>query len=159
MTCPERFLGRPEMAASNRCWFILAALLVVAVFGPLALWGIWAYLWAGPAAISQDAPTPLASVLIPHRASSLAWSADGAYLAVGAWGWNQPKPEDPVKGEVVVVDIAKAAIATTLKTKGTISALACLRTGSGWPWPASTRLRLTARRRQSWSYLTSRHSP
>ena len=92
------------MSVTNRGWFIVAALLLVAVLGPLALWGVWAYLLAGPAPISHDAPTPLASVSIPHRASSLAWSADGAYLAAGAWGLNQPNPGEPVPSEIVVVD-------------------------------------------------------
>jgi WD40 repeat protein len=90
--------------------------------GLLAWWSVRSYR-AGAAPNSYESPTQLASVSVPHGPNSLAWSADGAYLAAGAWGWN-PAGEETGPSEVFVVDVAKASVTTTLKATGMVQGLA-----------------------------------
>lgn len=106
------------VAASKRSprWFLIVPLLIAAVLGLLALGGLWAYPhFFGPA---QSAPTPLASVPVPHAPNSLAWSADGVYLAAGAWGSKKADPS-----EVYVVDVAAGTVAATLRATGAVCGL------------------------------------
>jgi len=70
-----------------------------------------------------DQPNQLTEVLVPHRPSCLAWSADGVYLAAGAWGW-QPVEEKATTSEILVVDVARASVTTTLKVSASVSGLA-----------------------------------
>jgi WD40 repeat protein len=65
---------------------------------------------ADPPQVKFDTPTPLAKVAIPPIVlySTLAWSADGTYLAAGPF----------------VVDIAKKSVATTLKVSAVPEVLA-----------------------------------
>jgi WD40 repeat protein len=114
------------MSASTRrtIWFLLAPLLLVAAVGLLVLWGVRSFLapsQGGSGAVSFDTPTQLASVSVPGRPSSLAWSADGSYLAAGTWGLATGETGP---GEVYVVDVAKAAVLTTLKAKSWVEGLA-----------------------------------
>jgi WD40 repeat protein len=97
-------------------WFLLVPLLLVAVLGLLVLWGVRSFL-----APSQnfDTPTQLASVSVPGRPNSLAWSADGSYLAAGALANEEAGP-----GVVYVVDVAKASVLNTLKAKSWVEGLA-----------------------------------
>jgi WD40 repeat protein len=107
------------MSASTRrtIWFVLAPLLLVTVLGLLALWGIWSFLTPNQSPNPDDTPTPLASVPLPleRGPSSLAWSADGSYVAAGTSG---------VPGEVFVVDVAKASLLTKLEVKSGVEGLA-----------------------------------
>jgi WD40 repeat protein len=89
-------------------------LLLVAVLGLLALWGIWSF-FAPP---RDETPTQLASIPVPDQPNSLAWSADGGYLAAGALA------SEPGLGEVLVVDVPQASVATTLKATGWLQGLA-----------------------------------
>jgi hypothetical protein len=114
------------MAASTRrtIQFLLVPILLVAVFGLLALWGVWSFLMTSQSsrvAVSLDTPTQLASASVPHRPSSLAWSADGSYVAAGTWG---RATGEIGPGEVFVVDVAKASVLTTLKGKSWVEGLA-----------------------------------
>ena len=93
--------------------FIWVPLLLVAVLGLLALWGIWSF-WAPT---RDDTPTQLASVPVPGQPNSLAWSADGGYLAAAAAG-------ELGSGEVFVVDVAQASVTATLKATGWVQGLA-----------------------------------
>jgi WD40 repeat protein len=104
------------MAVSTRraTRLIWVPLLLVAVLGLLALWGIWSF-W-GPA--RDDTPAQLASVPVPVQPNSLAWSADGGYLAAGT------ATDELGSGEVFVVDVAKASVAATLKATGWVQGLA-----------------------------------
>lgn len=114
------------MSASTRrkIWFLLVPLLLVAALGLLELWGVWSF-WASSlgvsGAVSFDTPTQLASVSVPSRPSSLAWSADGSYLAAGTWGLATGETGP---GEVYVVDVAKASVLTTLKGNSWVEGLA-----------------------------------
>lgn len=107
------------MAASARrtSWLVLAPLLVVVVFGLLALWGIWSLLTPSQSPSKSDTPTQLASVSLPleRGPSSLAWSADGSYVAAGTLG---------LPGEVFVVDVGKGSVLTTLKVDSGVEGLA-----------------------------------
>jgi WD40 repeat protein len=112
------------MAVSTRraTRLIWVPLLLVAVLGLLVLWGGWSFLaWfqGGSGAVSFDTPTELASVSVPGRPNSLAWAADGSYLAAGTHA-----TEETGHGEVYIVDVAKASVLTTLKTKSWIEGLA-----------------------------------
>jgi len=73
------------MSASTRrtIGFLLVQLLLVAVLG---LWGVWSFLTPAQGAVSSDPPTQLASESIPVQPNSLAWSADGRYVAAGRSG-------------------------------------------------------------------------
>ena len=77
----------------------------------------------GPAkgAIGSDAPTQLACVSVPVQPTSLAWSADGRYLAAGTWG---SASEDTASYEVYVVDVANASLLTTHKANSQVEGLA-----------------------------------
>jgi len=112
------------MSTSGRraIWLIFVPLFVVAVLGLLGLWGIRSFL-AGPKPIPNDTPTQLANVSIPHWPSALACSADGAYLAAGAWGWGDAN-EEPDPSELYVVDVAKVNVAATLRAPGVVHGLA-----------------------------------
>src|SRR3989442_1358515 len=83
---PFARLSGGTMSASVRrtLWFVLVPLLLVAVLGSLALWGIWSFLRPK----QYDTPTQLASVQLPLPTgpSSLAWSPDGNYVAAGTLG-------------------------------------------------------------------------
>ena len=107
------------MSTSGRgvIWFVSIPVLMVAVLVLLAWWSFRSFL-VGAAPNAYDSPTQLASVSVPHGPNSLAWSADGAYLAAGAWGWN-PAGEETGPSEVFVVDVAKASVTTTHKATGT----------------------------------------
>lgn len=96
--------------------FVLVPLLLVAALGLVALGGVWSFLTPIP----YDTPTQLASVPLPNGPSSLAWSPDGSYVAAGAWGANgETNP-----GEVLVVDVAKGSVLTSLKGKSWVEGLA-----------------------------------
>ena len=103
-------------------WLIPLPFIVVAVLGLLAVWGIRSFL-AGPTPAQNDAPTELASVSIPHPANALAWSADGAFLAAGAWGWGSADME-PGPSEIYLVNVAKGSVLATVKANCLIQALA-----------------------------------
>lgn len=108
------------MSTSTRwlIWLLLVPLLLVAVFGLLVLWRGWSVLNSlgvlGDAPVAYDTPTQLANVSVPGLPNSLAWSADGRYLAAGTSG----------PGDVYVVDVAKASVLNTLKAKSWIDGLA-----------------------------------
>lgn len=114
------------MSASPRrwIWFLLMPLVFVLGLGLLAVWGVRSFLAPGPGggAVGYDTPTQLADVAVPGRANSLAWSADGNYLAAGTWGVAATGETGP--GEVYVLDAAKAAVLTTLKSKSWVEGLA-----------------------------------
>jgi WD40 repeat protein len=73
-------------------------------------------------AVGSEAPTQLASVSVPVQPNSLAWSADGSYLAAGTWGYSTTGEARPC--EVYVVDVANASVVTTLKVTNAASGLA-----------------------------------
>src|SRR5580658_10167878 len=103
---------------------LLAVTTLVAVIAGVAVWSIWLRS-RGPVPTQGTAPilqetARLASVSVPSEPNSLAWSADGAYLAVGASKWTLHAPET---SEVYVVDVGKQAIAATLKLTGSVEAL------------------------------------
>jgi WD40 repeat protein len=91
-------------------WFLFVPMLVVTLLGGLSPRSCH----AGDAPISLDKPTRLASVAVPDQPYSVAWSADGSYLAAAT-------VDD---GLVFVVDVAKASVTKTLKTKGWVQGLA-----------------------------------
>jgi WD40 repeat protein len=107
------------MSASARrtIWVVLVPLLLVAVLGLLALWGVRSFLTPN----QYDTPTQLASVPLPHGPSSLAWSADGSYVAAGTSGLAVG---ETAPGEVFVVDVAKASVLSTLEVKSGVEGLA-----------------------------------
>src|SRR5262245_18718956 len=114
-------------------WVLFVSLLVVAVFGLVVVWGMWSgvrSLLAGiglaePTPIKYDQPDELSDVSVPHQPSVLAWSADGAYVAGGAWGWDSPEEGKAIPpSEVYVVDVAKSSVASTLEAKGMVNGLA-----------------------------------
>jgi WD40 repeat protein len=109
-------LSEAVMTVSTRrgTRFLWVSLLLVAIVGLLAVWGIWSFLKPTP----DDTPTQLASVPVPVQPNSLAWSAEGGYLAAGT-------PVDE-KGscEVFVVDVAKSSVTATLKATGWVQGLA-----------------------------------
>jgi hypothetical protein len=108
------------MSASVRrtFWFLLVPLLLVTMFGMVAVGGIWSLLRP----IRFDTPTELASVPLPGGPSSLAWSADGSHVAAGTAGIAPTGEAAPF--EVFVVNAAKASVVTTLKGKGPVEGLA-----------------------------------
>jgi hypothetical protein len=101
-------------------WLILTPLCVVAVLGLLACWGITSFL-KGPT--PNNTPAQLARIETPHPANALAWSADGQFLAAGAWGWG-PGDKEPDPSEVYVVDVAKGSVTATGKADGMLQVLA-----------------------------------
>jgi hypothetical protein len=114
------------MSALSRrtIWFLLAASLLVAVLGMLVLWGVRSFLappQGGSGAGGYDTPIQLASVSVSDLPNSLAWSADGNYLAAGAWGLATGETGP---GEVHVVDVNQASVLTTLKAKSWVEGLA-----------------------------------
>jgi WD40 repeat protein len=108
------------MSAQTRrtVWFVPVPLFLVAVFG---LGGIWSFLTPAQVAVGTDTPTQLASTSVPVQPNSLAWSADGRYLAAGTWGSTT---DDDGSYEVYVVDVAKASVLTTLQPASPVQALA-----------------------------------
>jgi WD40 repeat protein len=113
------------MSTSRRraIWlFIVPPLLVIGLV-LLGVWGTRSILavLAGPAPVRYDRPTQLAGVPVASRPNSLAWSADGHYLAAGTWGLSSG---EIAPGEVYVVDVEKASVATTLKAKSWVEGLA-----------------------------------
>jgi WD40 repeat protein len=111
--------GTVSASVRRTIWFVLVLTLLVAVFGLLTLWGIWSFL----APKEYDTPTQLASVPLPLPSgpTSLAWSADGSYIAAGTSGLAIG---ETVPGEVFVVEVAKASVLTTLKVKSGVEGLA-----------------------------------
>ncbi len=109
------------MSASARrtIWFIAVPLLLVAGLVVLVVWGVRSFLAPSPS--NEDAPPPLASVSLPNRPNSITWSADGNYLAAGTWGLATGETGP---GEVIVVDVAKATVLTTLQAKSWVGGLA-----------------------------------
>jgi WD40 repeat protein len=109
-------LSEGDMTVSTRrsTRFLWVLLLLVAIVGLLAVWGIWLLwgFWSSRTPTRDDTPTQLASVPVTEQPTSLAWSADGGYLAAGT-------PVDE-KGscQVFVVDVGRAAITATLKATG-----------------------------------------
>jgi WD40 repeat protein len=134
------------MSASTRraIWFLgipvlIAAVIAVAGVGLLTLWRARSF----PNALtpltgvpvpgepsspsrSQDAPPLLASISVPFEPMSLAWSADGRYLAAGTWGRREIglPDERPKDSDVYVVDVAKASVVATLETADFVESLA-----------------------------------
>jgi WD40 repeat protein len=104
----------------------------------LVLHGLGAYRGGEPAGLQYDKPTELANVPVAHRPDAVAWSADGAYLAAGAWGWWSSDVKEPPPSEVYVVNVAKPSVAATLKIADTVSALAFSPDGK-WLAVASSR--------------------
>jgi WD40 repeat protein len=96
--------------------FLLVLWLVLAVLALLALLATWSLL--GP--VPHETPTELASVSVGMQPVSLAWSADGGYLAAGTWGSGGENGSS----EVFVVDVARGCITTTLKVTGWVEGLA-----------------------------------
>jgi WD40 repeat protein len=114
------------MSASTRraIVFVVGSLLVTA--GGLYCLQWWFFLtglFARKPGPLYDAPSPLASISVPHRPSALAWSPDGASLAAGSWGWGSGE-EGATPSEVYVVDVATSSAATTRKVSGALMALA-----------------------------------
>jgi WD40 repeat protein len=103
-------------------WLVLVPVLLVAVVGLVVLWGGWSFLnslgFLGDAPVAYDTPTQLASVSVPSRPNSLAWSADGRYLAAGTLATEE------TPGEVYIVDVAKASLLDTLGAKSWVEGLA-----------------------------------
>jgi WD40 repeat protein len=89
---------------------LFVPVLAVAVLGR---WGIGSCS-AGDAPIPLDTPIKLASVSVPDQPYSVAWSADGSYVAAGTTD----------AGKVFVVDVVKASVAKTLKATGWVQGLA-----------------------------------
>ncbi|HWE37768.1 MAG TPA: WD40 repeat domain-containing protein [Isosphaeraceae bacterium] len=79
----------------------------------LARWGIGSC-HAGAAPTPLDRPAVLGSIAVPDQPDSLAWSADGAYLAAG----------NIDSGNVFVVNVAKASVTATFKAAGRVQGLA-----------------------------------
>lgn len=114
------------MSASTRrtIWFLLVPLALVALLGLPVMWGVHSFLapsLGGSGAVSYDTPTQLASVSVSGLPNSLAWSADGRYLAAGTWGSTVG---EAVSFEVYVVDVDKASVLTKLKAKSGVEGLA-----------------------------------
>lgn len=108
----------------RRIWFLLVPLLLVAVLGLLMVWSVWSFLaefWGGNSTVRYDTPTQLASVPVPSQPNSLAWSADGSYIAAGTWGLSTGQIGP---GEVYIVDVATSSVRTTLRGKSWVEGLA-----------------------------------
>jgi DNA-binding beta-propeller fold protein YncE len=99
-------------------WFLRMPLFLVAVFG---LCGVRSFLAPAQGAVNTDTLTQLASVSVPVQPNSLAWSADGRYLAAGTWGSTT---DDAGSYEVYILDVAKASILNTLKPTSPVEGLA-----------------------------------
>src|SRR5688572_6969761 len=119
--CSFTRLSGGNMSASSRrtIGFLLVPLFLVAIIG---LWGVWSFLTPAQGAVSSDPPTQLASVSVPALPNSLAWSADGSYLAAGTWGLTVTGEARPY--EVYVVDVSEASVLTTLKPTSPVEVLA-----------------------------------
>lgn len=110
------------MFALVRCknWFSPMPLLLVGGGVALVAWKLWAFL--GPTLNQDDSPVLLTSVSLPSRPNSLIWSPNGSYLAAGTWGRIATGETGP--GDIYVLNVAKASVLTTLKTKSWVSGLA-----------------------------------
>lgn len=102
----------------SRKQFVAGVLLVAVVGASLAVW-LWRP-WDRPQIdVLDDTPplsTPnrLAKISVPHHPTALVWSADGVYIAAGAWGSSAPgKKLSPT--EIYVIDVGRASVTTTLK--------------------------------------------
>ncbi len=116
-------MSAPTSTRRKIC-FLLPPLLLVVVFGLLVLWGVRSFLTPSrgvSGAGGIDTPTQLARVSVPHRPNSLTWSADGSYLAAGAWGWP---PEKAEACEIMVVDAGRGSVKATLRASAGVSCLA-----------------------------------
>ena len=117
---------------------LVAAVIAVAGVGLLAFWrarsspnaptlltGVPGSGEPATTARSEDAPPLLADVSVPVGPMSLAWSADGRYLAAGTWGRKAIGLPDqrPKDSDVYVVDVAKASVAATLETTDFVESL------------------------------------
>jgi hypothetical protein len=116
--CTFTRLDGGVMGAQNRgkIGFLLAALVLVAGVGLLVL------SQDGSGAVRADTPTQLASVSVPAQPNSLAWSADGRYLAAGTWGRGDTW--ETATYEVYVVDVGQASVVSTLKMNSAVEGLA-----------------------------------
>ena len=69
---------------------------------------------ADPPRFKLDAPNQLTTVSVSHQPNVVVWSADGAYIAAGAWGWwavgEMARP-----CEIYVIDVRRESVTTTLK--------------------------------------------
>jgi dipeptidyl aminopeptidase/acylaminoacyl peptidase len=108
-----------EVSMQRTTKVLLALTTLVAIGVGVAVWLIWLPPW-GPATVHLE-PTRLASVSVPSEPSSLAWSADGSYLAAGSWGSSSGEPGS---SEVFIVDVSEEAIAATLEATGSVEGLA-----------------------------------
>jgi WD40 repeat protein len=121
------------MPKTNRI-LLFVAVIAVAGVGLLAPWRARSspntptLLTGEPSspARAEDPLLPLTDVAVPYGPMSLAWSADGRYLAAGTWGRGGPglPGERPTQSDVYVVDVAKASVAATLKTADFVESLA-----------------------------------
>jgi WD40 repeat protein len=59
---------------------------------------------------------------VPVQPNSLAWSADGRYVAAGTWGIDAKG--EAIAFEVYIVDVANASVLTTLKPTSPVEGLA-----------------------------------
>ena len=123
-------------------WFVgipmlIAAVIAVAGVGLLALWrarsspnmltlptGFPVPGEPPASARSQETPPVLASVSVPVEPLSLAWSADGRYLAAGTLGRGTKFQEGHLDSNVYVLDVARASVAATLQTTNWVESLA-----------------------------------
>ncbi len=96
--------------------FLLVLVLGAAVLGLLGLWVTRLLL----ARVRHDTPIQLAGISVGSQPGSLAWSADGGYLAGGTWGTLGENRS----GEVFVIDVAAASLTATRKVTGWVEALA-----------------------------------
>jgi WD40 repeat protein len=113
------------MSASTRrtIWFIAVPLFLVAGLVLLVVWGVPWLLAPTPSRDDATPPPPArASVSLPSRPNSLAWSADGNYLAAGTWGQHAVGETGPA--DVFILDVAKASVLTTLQATNAVEALA-----------------------------------
>lgn len=107
--------------ARRKSWLLPTTVFVVAVGGVLAVWGACYILGPSAGDGKFETPAPLTTIPTPLRPGSLAWSADGNYLAGGTWGLSTGETDS---GEVYVIDIANASIVATLKATTWVECLA-----------------------------------
>ncbi len=135
------------MPKTNRM-LLIAAVIAVAGVGQLAFWrprsspNALALLTgeSSSPARAEDPLPPLTDVAVPVEPYSLAWSADGRYLAAGTWGRGGPglPGERPTQSDVYVVDVAKASSRPPSRRPTSSRASPSRRTGNGWPWAAAS---------------------
>jgi hypothetical protein len=113
------------MSGRRAFWFVVMPLLVVTALGSFTYWG---YHW-----YTSRNGLNRATIAVAAEPTSLAWSADGGYLAAGTMNSSRvsiggihevggKKPEGP--GKVFIVDIGKEGVAATLDTDLGVTGLA-----------------------------------